>query len=32
MRRGDATAAEDLRRKNMRSAREALLRFERYLV
>jgi len=32
MRRGDAVLAEDLRRKNMRSAKETLLRYQNYLV
>ena len=32
MRRGDASAAEDLRRENMRSAKEFLLRYEKYVL
>lgn len=32
MRRGDATAAEQLRRRNMRSAKETLTRYQKYLM
>jgi DNA-binding GntR family transcriptional regulator len=32
MRRGDAAAAEELRRENMRSAKEFLQRFEKYVL
>ncbi len=32
MRRGDAAAAENLRRQNMRSAKETLVRYQKYLM